>query len=460
MNREVQASFTKQLYKSADILRGYISDEDILETLLPLLFVKWVFDRAAVGVQTSVALRDARNWDEYVRVLYTEDPHEVLAESFSEIERLEDNFEELFTFLGVPSIDTTALRRIVEQLFGPNLFKFPKELSSALDDLIHRLSMATGKRKAEHTTPRSIARLMAELLSPPSGATLYDPACGLAGLLNAAREDQTTSVYGQEINQTVCALGKIRLYLSGVMDHDIRAGNSLADPAFTERDELSRFDHILSQPPFGVAWDAQAAMRDHYERFPFGIPSKNAADSAFIQHSLASLKPDGRAVILTLTGVLFRGGLEREVRQNLIESDCLEAVIETAPNLFYNATLSAVLLVFNKAKRDDHKDHVLFIDASSLIDDSQRFNTLSSEHIQRIAQTYRAFQAEEGFSHVASLAEIASNDFNLSIARYVKPSPPKAKPIEETLMRLNILEIEAQRADAQFKSALEAWTTQ
>ena len=208
---------------------------------------------------------------------------------------------------------------------------------------------------------------------------------------------------------------------------------------------------MIANPPFSLKnWGRDFAVDDPHHRFDrYGaIPPKTKGDLGFLQHMLAVTNPGGMVGVVMPHGILFRGGAEGTIRKGIVEADLFEAIIGLAPNLFSGASIPVAICVLNKAKPQERRGKVLFIDANQEggFRPGKARNFLDPEHIARIAEVYRAFSDEERFAHVADLDEIAANDFNLNISRYVDTTEPIEVPtVEEALALLHEAE---ERRDA------------
>lgn len=233
------------------------------------------------------------------------------------------------------------------------------------------------------------------------------------------------------------SIARMNLVLHGVEDYQIARGDTLERPAFTEHDRLRTFNVVLANPPYSIKqWSREAFQSDAWGRNFLGTPPQGRADYAFFQHILKSLDPKtGRCVILFPHGVLFRKE-ESEMRKKLVEADLLECVLGLGANLFYNSPMEACVVVCRTSKPAERKGKVLFIDAVNEVARVQAQSFLKPEHQQRILSAYHAFSDEFGFSKIASLEQIAAQDYSLSIPLYVQRkvnqgSPEAAKTLAE-----------------------------
>jgi type I restriction enzyme M protein len=227
--------------------------------------------------------------------------------------------------------------------------------------------------------------------------------------------------YGQEINPLSAAIGKMNLFLNGVLNFKIVNADTLKYPAFTEAGQLQQFDIVLANPPYSISsWNRDAFETDQYGRNFLGVPPQGRADYAFFQHILKSLKPGtGRCAILFPHGVLFRGE-EKDMREKLVQHDLVECVIGIGKNLFYNSPMEACIVICNTNKPVARRGKVLFINAKNEVTRKNSQSYLEEEHITKIAGAYTDYATIDGFSAVATIDEIAANESKLSIALYVR----------------------------------------
>jgi type I restriction enzyme M protein len=249
----------------------------------------------------------------------------------------------------------------------------------------------------------------------------------------------------------------MNLLLHGLPDHDLRRGDTIRNPRLVEDNEIMLFDRVIANPPFSLKeWGREAAEHDAYGRFRFGIPPKNAGDYAFVQHMIASLKHDGMAGVVMPHGVLFRGGTEGKIRQGILESDLIEAVIGLPSSLFYGTGIPACILIINRNKPEKRKGYVLFIAAESDFQAGKNQNTLNNKNIDKIVNAFNNYEDIEKYARVIPIEEIQSNDFNLNITRYIDKSEEEEQIDLTTVMReLKQLEEEHTIVKAKVKSYLK-----
>jgi len=314
-------------------------------------------------------------------------------------------------------------------------FEFPDLLGAAYEYLIGEFADSAGKKGGEFYTPRAVVRMMVRLVKPQAGMRVYDPCSGSGGMLIYSREyveehgedARDLALYGQENNGGTWAISKMNMILHGINNADIANEDTLADPRhFDDSGELLLFERVLTNPPFSQNYDR--AVMAHAERFAFGFTPETGkkADLMFAQHVLAVLKPDGLGATVMPHGVLFRGGTEKDIRTGIIKADRLEAVIGLALNLFYGTGIPACILVLRGTapRPAERRGKILFINADREFTPGRAQNYLGPQHVEKIVAAYHDYGDIPGFARVVGIAELADNDFNLNIRRYVDNTPP------------------------------------
>ena len=299
-------------------------------------------------------------------------------------------------------------------------------IGNAYEFLIKNFASTSGKKAGEFYTPPEVSSLMARLMDPQEGDEICDPTCGSGSLLmkcgrliRALTGSRKYALYGQEAIGSTWALAKMNMFLHGEDNHRIEWGDTLRNPKLLDGTaSLKHFDIVVANPPFSLEkWGHEGAEADKFSRFRRGIPPRTKGDYAFILHMVETMKPGtGRMAVVVPHGVLFRGAAEGRIRQKLIEEHRLDVVIGLPEKLFYGTGIPAAVLVFRKNKRDDN---VLFIDASRDFEAGKNQNFLRESDLQRILDTAFTRQGSGKYAHLATPAEIAGNDFNLNIPRYV-----------------------------------------
>ncbi len=321
-------------------------------------------------------------------------------------------------------------------------------LGDAYEYLIGKFASGAGKKAGEFYTPQEVSMVLAKLVTTGKHKlkSVYDPTCGSGSLLlRVAKEvEEVNNFYGQELNRTTYNLARMNMILHGVhyLKFDVKQEDTLEHPQHLEH----RFEAIVANPPFSANWSAnQLFMSD--DRFSqYGkLAPKSKADFAFVQHMVYHLAENGQMAVVLPHGVLFRGSAEGHIREYLIkEKNYLDAVIGLPANIFYGTSIPTCILVFKKCK--EHPNDILFIDASEHYEKVKTQNVLTQENIDKIITTYRERKTEDKYSYVATLDEIAENDYNLNIPRYVDTFEEE-EPVDIDAVMANIKSLESQRAE-------------
>lgn len=319
-------------------------------------------------------------------------------------------------------------------------------LGDAYEYLIGKFASGAGKKAGEFYTPQEVSMVLAKLVT--TGKTklksVYDPTCGSGSLLlRVAKEvKEVNNFYGQELNRTTYNLARMNMILHGVhyRKFDIKQEDTLDNPQHLD----FRFEAIVANPPFSANWSAnQLFMSD--DRFSqYGkLAPKSKADFAFVQHMVYQLAENGQMAVVLPHGVLFRGSSEGHIRQYLIkEKNYLDAVIGLPANIFYGTSIPTCILVFKKCR--ENPNDVLFIDSSEHYEKVKTQNMLRDVDIEKIVSTYRNRIAEDKYSYLAPLEEIAENDYNLNIPRYVDTFEEE-EPVDIDAVMKEIKALEAKR---------------
>ena len=310
-------------------------------------------------------------------------------------------------------------------------FEFPDLLGAAYEYLIKFFADSAGKKAGEFYTPADVVRTLVEIVDPQPHMSIYDPTCGSGGMLIQTRDyirecggnPKDVSFFGQESIGTTWSICKMNMLLHGISDADIRQEDTIRRPQHkAENNELKRYDRVLANPPFSQNYIKKDI--EYPGRFAVWMPEKGKkADLMFVQHMLAVLKADGKMATIMPHGVLFRGGEEKEARKHFIERGWLEAVIGLPAGLFYGTGIPACVLVMNKKDAAARK-HVFFINADREYREGKAQNFLRPEDISKMVHAYRERKNVAGYARLVSVIEIAAEDFNCNIRRYVDNAPP------------------------------------
>jgi type I restriction enzyme M protein len=322
-------------------------------------------------------------------------------------------------------------------------FEFPDLLGAAYEYLIKYFADSAGKKGGEFYTPAEVVRLLVQLVKPQAGHTIYDPTVGSGGFLiqsyqyveEQGQNPQNLALYGQDSNGTVWSICNMNMILHNITRFTIENGDTLEDPLILENGQIRKFDRVLANPPFSQ--DYSRANLKFTNRFREFCPEKGKkADLMFVQHMIASLKPDGHMATIMPHGVLFRGGKEKLIREILIEDDVIEAIISLPPGLFYGTGIPACVLVVNKNKPDELRDKILFINADREYAEGKNQNKLRPEDIEKIDYVFTHKREYPKYSRLVDKSEIVEkHDFNLNIRRYVDNTPdPEPEDVKAHLI--------------------------
>ena len=348
-------------------------------------------------------------------------------------------------------------------------------LGDAYEYLVGKFADVTRRNKAgEFYTPRSVVRMMAEILEPKEGESIYDPACGTGGMLLAAIDHVKRNggdprpffgkIYGQEKNLTTSSIARMNLVLHGIEDFQIARGDTLRSPAFTDgAGGIATFDCVIANPPFSLKeWGREVWENDPWGRAQHGLPPDSYGDYAFVQHMIASMGQGGssRMAVVLPQGALFRKAAEGKIREALLKEDLIEAVIGLAPNLFYGTGLAGCVVIFRRKKPAERKNKVLIIDASNLFRKGRAQNFLDPKHGERIVKWFQAFEDVEDRAKVVTLDEIKEEGWTLNISRYVLPPIGEdIPPLPEAVAAFKKSLSEARAAEDHLRTVLteEGW---
>jgi type I restriction enzyme M protein len=325
-------------------------------------------------------------------------------------------------------------------------------LGDAYEYLIAQFASGAGKKAGEFYTPQQVSKVLAKIvtLGKTKVKSAYDPACGSGSLLlRIAKEAEVGHFYGQELNRTTYNLARMNMILHDVhfSRFDIQQEDTLEEPQHI----MERFEAVVANPPFSAKWKgSDNPLNETDDRFSiYGrMAPSSKADFAFVQHMIHQLADNGTAAIVLPHGVLFRGAAEGAIREYIIkEQNYLDAVIGLPPNLFYGTSIPACILVLKKCRV--HDGDILFIDASRDFEKVGNQNHLTDAHVEKIVETYAKRETIERYSYAAPLSEIAENDYNLNIPRYVDTfEEEEAVNLKAVTIALQGLESDMVKTDA------------
>jgi len=463
------------LWKSADILRGKIDSSDYKKYIFGLLFYKRmsdVWDEEYESVMKEYNDKTIAGADYNHRFQVPKDcKWAVVTEQAESIgQKLNDIFEKL------ANANSPKLDRIFDDLDFSNRDRFPNEtlqrlinhfsqynfgntyissdlLGDAYEYLIKQFAADAGKKGGEFYTPREVEKVIIGILKPHQKDHIYDPTAGSGGFLLEAYDylkqksgekiAKTLYLYGQELNISTFAIAKINMFLHGLDSADIRRGDTLANPQFlTQNGNLQTFDIAVANPPYSIKdWESEIFRTNKYGRLEgYDMPPEKNADYAFVLHIIKSMNVNGRAGIVLPHGVLFRGGTEGRIREQILKNDLIEAVIALPSKLFYGTSIPAVILILNKNKPENKKNKVLIIDAEKDFLEGKNQNSLRSQDINKIVKAYDSYSDIEKYARVVEMKEIVEKNYDLNLSQYIDSSKKKeiidVKNIRKELMGL------------------------
>lgn len=475
MSEEQKRLLEQQLWNIANTLRGKMNADEFRDYILGFIFYKYLSEKMHLYANTLLdedggglnytELNEASAEDREIIAAIAEEavpklgfmlkPAELfsavaqrgqdnsfilddLTRILSNIERStmgtesEDDFNQLFEDLDLTSskLGKTEKQKnelVVKVLNHLDKIDFRLEdshadvLGDAYEYLIGQFASGAGKKAGEFYTPQTVSSILARLVTADKQVlkSVYDPTCGSGSLLlRVAKEVRDVGhFYGQELNRTTYNLARMNMILHNVnyRKFDIVQEDSLEHPQHINE----RFEAIVANPPFSAHWSANPLFQSDDRFSQYGkLAPQTKADFAFVLHMIHHLADNGNMAVVLPHGVLFRGAAEGHIRQHLIaERNLLDAVIGLPANIFYGTSIPTCILVFKKCRTHPHD--ILFIDASQGFEKAKNQNNLRPEDLDKIISTYKARTAEAKYSAVVPLAEIAENDYNLNIPRYV-----------------------------------------
>jgi type I restriction system adenine methylase (hsdM) len=467
------SELNNQLWASADILRGKMDAGEYKNYLLGLVFYKYLSDqelRAVYEEENGKVTEYPSREDQYEELLkwYNDDKVGIkdiiskklgyfiepdylfytlrkkageyelqisdLQNAFIELGRQGDHFMGLFDDVDLTSTKlgsnaqqrNVTLTEVIKALDEIDLFGHEGDvIGDAYEYLIGQFAAGAGKKAGEFYTPQAVSKIISKIVSigqeDVAPFHIYDPAMGSGSLMLNIRQfvksPGKVHYHGQERNTTTYNLARMNLILHNVEHGQMRLRNGDTLDEDWPSDEPYLFNAVVMNPPYSAAWSADDKFLSdpRFERFGKLAP-KSKADFAFLLHGFYHLNEKGTMGIVLPHGVLFRGAAEGAIRKGLLEMGAIDAVIGLPANIFYGTSIPTVVLILkkNRSNRD-----ILFIDASNNFEKQKNQNNLRSEDIDKIVSTYKMRESIPKYSHVAGHEEIAANDYNLNIPRYV-----------------------------------------
>ena len=433
------------LWQSCDELRGGMDASQYKDYILTLLFMKYVSDKADSDPDSLIFVPEGGGFTDMVNLKGDKEIGDKINKIIGRLAEENDlkgiidqaDFND-DSKLGRGKEMQDRLSKLVaifESLdFRANRVEGDDLLGDAYEYLMRHFATESGKSKGQFYTPAEVSRIMAQVIGigpdTQQDETIYDPACGSGSLLLRAADaaPRGLSIYGQEKDNATYALASMNMILHDNATADLRHGNTLAAPDFTNNDSLRTFDFAVANPPFSdKAWtNGLTPENDIYNRFEYGVPPAKNGDYAFLLHFISSLKSRGKGAIILPHGVLFRGNREADIRREIIRRGYIKGIIGLPANLFYGTGIPACILVI--AKENAHvRSGIFMIDASrGFLKDGNK-NRLRAQDIHKIVSVFNAQTEINGYSRMVPVSKIAdpANDCNLNIPRYIDASEPE-----------------------------------
>ncbi|MDB6173798.1 MAG: type restriction-modification system, subunit [Chthoniobacteraceae bacterium] len=444
------------LWASCDELRGGMDASQYKDYVLFMLFIKYVSDKYGdydgfeppvvipkdASFKAMVALKGNSDIGNLINTQVIQpliDANARLARSdfpdFNDSNKLGDGaqkVEKLGNLIAIfenPALDFSKNRAENDDILG-----------DAYEYLMRHFASQSGKSKGQFYTPSEVSRIMAKVIgiSPANSraaTTAYDPTCGSGSLLLkvAAEAGKHITLEGQEKDVTTAGLARMNMILHDFPTANVLSGNTLFDPKFKDGEQLRTYDYVVANPPFSdKAWSTglslgEGGSGDHYQRFTWGAPPAKQGDYAYLLHIIRSMKSTGKAACILPHGVLFRGNAEGLIRQQLVRSGYVKAIIGLPANLFYGTGIPACILVLDK-ENATARTGIFMIDASKGFKKDGPKNRLREQDLHKIVDTFaRLDESDPRYARMVPVAEIASlkNDYNLNLPRYIDSTEPE-----------------------------------
>lgn len=434
------------LWDGCDELRGGMDASQYKDYVLVVLFVKYISDKAKKDTDMLISVPEGCSFDDMValkgKTNIGEEMNKIL-EKLAEANGLTgvitnaDFSDENKLGKGKDLVETVSKLIAVfqrEELdFSNNRAADDDLIGDAYEYLMKNFASESGKSKGQFYTPAEVSRIMAKVIGIGKDErqmiSIYDPTCGSGSLLLRAKAEakHNVSIDGQEKDLATIGMARMSMIIHGVDDAELRHGDTLNDPLHKENDTtLQTFDYVVANPPFSMkGWRKSAKEQDIFGRWGFGdnfapVPPPGCGDYAFLLHIVKSLKTQGHAACILPHGVLFRGGAEAEIRKFLVKKRWISGIIGLPSNLFYGTGIPACIIIIDKEHAAGSKG-IFMIDAKEGFQKDGAKNRLREQDIKLIVDTWEAHEPVPHYAKFVPFADIAANDYNLNIPRYVIP---------------------------------------
>lgn len=492
------------LWNGADVLRGKMDANEYKTYLLGLIFYKYLSDSYLSKAYDLLNDEDPDTLDiaqeVYEEAFNSEDKEDLLAElkvslhytldpdmtfvsmlraannncfnreklqaAFNRVQESDVLFNELFADVDLYSSrlgtgdqkQSATIAALIKELGKADLIHAKGDvLGNAYEYLIGQFASETGKKAGEFYTPHGPAQILCRIVmqgqEEKKGLLVYDPCMGSASLMlscrNYSAEPDYIKYYGQELMPSTYNLARMNMFLHGVHPENQHLRNGDTLDADWPTDEETEFDVVTMNPPYSAKWSAAEGFKQDERFMDYGgkLAPKSKADYAFLLHGFYHLKQTGTMAIVLPHGVLFRGASEGAIREILLKNGSIYAVIGLPSNMFYNTSIPTCIVVLKKHR--EGRD-VLFIDASSLFVKEKKQNFMLDEHIDHVLELYKNRKTVKKEAYLASFEDIAANDYNLNIPRYVDTTE------EEPEVNLKALTKEIKETDQAIRESNQA----
>lgn len=474
------------IYEACNIIRGPVSQDSFKEYVTPLLYFKRISD--VYDEEIAEALEQSGNDMEFAslpemhRFVIPEDCHweDIRTRSsdygfaiLTAMRKIElANPDTLWNVLSVFATSNWGNKNIFSDARLKDLLEHMSKRRLGLRDynndlvgdayemLLKKFADLSKAKAGEFYTPRAVVKLLIRILDPKPGESVYDPACGSGGMLieaiNYMKNNQLCcgKIFGQEKNVTNAAVSKMNLYLHGANDFNIMCGDTLRNPMILQNEHIAHFDCVVANPPFSLEnWGAEAWKTDKYGRNFAGSPTDSNGDFAWLQHMICSMHSiTGRLAVVLPQGVLFRGGVEKNIRQQIIDLDYIESIITLGDKLFYGTGLSPCIIVIRARKPESHRNRIQMIDASRILTVQRAQNILSDDDVDTIYNLYQNYADVEDRCKIVDISDI--RDADLSPNKYVDYHKEDAKPYSQVMAEFMEAYNNMRTAEARFREIL------
>lgn len=445
------------LWKSCDELRGSMDASQYKDYVLVMLFWKYISDKRKKD-ENAIKIPQGCAFDDIIKIKNQTGIGDQLNKKLEKIAKefglgigffsnadfnnedklgkgkdLVDTVSNLIAIFEDPGLDFSSNRAADDDLIG-----------DAYEYLMRNFATQSGKSKGQFYTPAEASRLAAKLLDIASDKsnciTIYDMAAGSGSLLLRAADESKaalTAIYGQEKDLATLNMSQMNMIIHGVINYDLRLGDTLNAPYHLQTSETLRsgFDYCVANPPFSLkGWQKSALDDDTFGRWSksdekVGLPPNGNGDYAFLMHLIRSTAPNGKAACFLPHGVLFRGGEEAKIRQNIINKHYISGIVGLPANIFYGTGISACIIIIDKSMAKGSKG-IFMIDAKEGYQKDGAKNRLREQDIRRVVDVWRAKKEVPHYARMVSYQEVESEGYNLNISRYIAP---RSKEVEHDL---------------------------